>query len=151
MRTAPTEDYDEQPRGGWTWLKERLGIGVEYEDDQYEDSENPVSSRRYGGTVRLHAARVNRVSVWMSVSGFEHAKQAADGLKDGNQQIVNLENASPEISKRVIDFLNGIIYAMDGFVEKVGEKVYLFTPANYTINVEDASGNRRTQGAFKDN
>ena len=141
MRTAPTEDYDDQPTGGWSWLKEKLGIGIAYDDDQYE----------YAGTVRLQSAKPNRVSVWMSVTSFEHAKQAADGLKNGDQQIVNLEDASPEISTRIIDFLNGIIYAMDGFVEKVGDKVYLFTPANYTISVEESTGGRRTQGTFRDN
>jgi cell division inhibitor SepF len=151
VRTAPTEDYDEQPRGAWSWLKDRLGIGVVYEDDQFEYMESPISSRKYGGTVRLHSARVSKVSVWMSVTSFDHAKQAADGLKEGHQQIVNLENASPEISRRIIDFLYGVIYAMDGFVEKVGDKVYLFTPANYKIDIEDATGNRRTQSAFRDN
>jgi cell division inhibitor SepF len=88
----------------------------------------------------------------MTVQSFDNAQQAADGLKEGHQQIVNLEKATPEICTRIIDFLNGVIYALDGYVEKVGEKVYLFTPSNYIIEVENGvSGSRKVHSPFNDN
>ena len=41
------------------------------------------------------------------------------------------------MTERITDFLNGATYALDGSVEKIGEQVYLFTPATVTIDIED--------------
>lgn len=41
------------------------------------------------------------------------------------------------MSERIIDFLNGATYALDGSVEKIGEQVYLFTPSSVIIDIED--------------
>lgn len=144
------EDHDDQPRGLWNRFKERIGWG-DYEDEEevvyYEDT----GDRKRPAMLRVRSSRINHVSVWLSIQSFENAQMAADGLKEGNQQIVNLEKASPEICTRVIDFLNGVIYALDGFVEKVGDKVYLFTPANFHIEVENDQTGRKVHSPFHDN
>ena len=64
---------------------------------------------------------------------------AADGLKGGEHQIVNLERATPQMGERIIDFLNGVCYALDGTVERVGEKVYMFVPANVPVEVDNGA------------
>lgn len=149
MRAAPLEDYDDQPRGLWGKIKDKIGWGYEGEEElEYIDEPD---GKRKATMLRVHQSRINHVSVWLSVGSFEHAQQAADGLKEGHQQIVNLEKASPEICTRVIDFLNGVVYALDGYVEKVGEKVYLFTPANYMIEVENGDRARKVQSPFHEN
>jgi cell division inhibitor SepF len=139
MRTAPLNDFEEQHRGLWTRLKDRIGFG-EYDDEA--DDEVEVGRKRRPITLRLSQSRVSSVSVWQSIQSLDNAQQAADGLKEGRSQIVNLERASPEICARVIDFLNGVTYALDGYVEKVGDKVYLVTPATVVIDV--ANGGERT-------
>jgi cell division inhibitor SepF len=136
VKTAPLDDFEEQPQGFWNKLKERVGLG---DYDEFDDVlDDPGGSRR-PVTLRLHPSRMHHISVWKSIQSLENAQEAADGLKAGHQQIVNLEKASPEICGRVIDFLNGVIYALDGYVEKVGDRVYLFTPSNYQIDVENSS------------
>ncbi len=150
MRAAPLEDHDEQPKGLWSRFKQKFGLGEEY---YYEDGEFIDEQPGRGGPamLRVQSSRINRVSVWLTVQSFENAQQAADGLKDGHQQIVNLEKATPDLCARIIDFLNGVTYALDGFVEKVGEKVYLFTPSNYVIEVENDRDTRRVQSPFQEN
>ena len=150
MRAAPLEDHDEQPRGLWIRFKQKIGLG---EEDYYEDGEFFDDQPGRGGRamLRVHSSKINRVSVWLTVKSFENAQQAADGLKDGHQQIVNLEKATPDLCARIIDFLNGVTYALDGFVEKVGEKVFLFTPSNYVIEVENDQNTRRVQSPFREN
>ena len=149
MRATPQEDFDDQPRSAWSRFKERLGWG-DYDDEEVEYIEEP-GGRRRPTTVRVHSSRPTYVSVWMTIQSFENAQQAADGLKDGHQQIVNLEKASPEVCTRVIDFLSGVIYALDGYIEKVGEKVYLFTPSNYVIEVENGGGQKKVNAMFHEN
>lgn len=142
MRAAPLDGFEEheEPRGLWSKFKDRIGLGDEVEEFE-EDVLDETGARR-PVTFRVHSSRVSKVSVWLSVKSFNNAKDAADGLKQGRQEIVNLEKASPEICGRVIDFLSGVTYALDGTVEKVGERVYLFTPANVVVDVENAQGQR---------
>lgn len=148
MKAAYTEDYDDQPKGLWGKVKEKMGWG---EYDEEEDVEFIEDSSRKRPTLKVHSSRINRVSVWLSVETFDNAQQAADGLKAGHQQIVNLEKAGSEITTRVIDFLLGVTYALDGYMEKVGDKVYLFTPSNFVIEVENTKGPRKVLSPFHDN
>lgn len=150
LRAAPLEGHDDQPKGFWSKFKERLGFGDYYEDEEIELVEE-VSGRHRRSSLKLGSSRINHVSVWLTVQSFDNAQQAADGLKLGHQQIVNLEKATPDMCTRVIDFLSGVTYALDGFVEKVGERVYMFTPANYVIEVENGEKGRRVQGPFREN
>lgn len=147
MRAAPQEEYDDMPRGTWARFKEKIGWG-DLEDDYEEVDEH---GRRRSSSLRLHSSRPTYVSVWLTIQSFETAQQAADGLKEGHQQIINLEKATPEVSARVIDFLSGVIYALDGYIERVGDKVYLFTPSNCIIEVENGGESRKVGALFGDN
>jgi cell division inhibitor SepF len=89
--------------------------------------------------LRLQTSRAGRVAVRLNAQVFEDAKLAADGLKAGEHQIVNLERATPQMAERIIDFLNGICYALDGTVERVGDKVYMFVPANVAVEVDSGA------------
>ena len=122
-------------RGLWARIKE--GFGVSELEDEYDETDDGVDgARRRPVTLRLHSAKVTHVAVRQPQS-FEDARLAADGLKEGRQQIVNLEKTSPDMHERIIDFLNGVTYALNGFVEKVGDRVYLFGPSNTVIDVPD--------------
>lgn len=130
----------------WTKFKDTLLGSEELDEDEMDAQEAPLlsnsnSSVRKPNALRLHQpARTHLVAVRTNAQVFEDAKLAADGLKAGEQQIVNLEKASPHMAERIIDFLNGICYALDGAVEKVGDKVYLFVPANVSVEIDNGSG-----------
>ena len=103
--------------------------------------------------LRLQTSRGGRVAVRLNAQVFEDAKLAADGLKSGEHQIVNLERATPQMGERIIDFLNGVCYALDGTVERVGEKVYMFVPANVAVEVDTgavAAASRRAYDANRE-
>ncbi|CCW36481.1 hypothetical protein CWRG_01383 [Chthonomonas calidirosea] len=117
-------------------------------DDQEDEAEEHPSeaevARRPQQPLRLHTARTSRVAVRRNAQVFEDARVTADGLKMGEQQIVNLEKASPQMGERIIDFLSGVCYALDGTVERIGDRVYLFVPANVEVEVDEgtaSSGN----------
>ena len=155
---AELEEYDDRPTPNFfARMRDRLMGHDDYEDDEdgapetesHTQSAPPRAAaaspqRRNGTTLRLDQARRIHVTVRRAVRGFDDARRAADGLKDGQQQIVNLEQTPAEMSERIIDFLNGATYAIDGSVEKIGEQVYLFTPASVAIDIEDKpTGNSR--------
>lgn len=148
MKAAPQEEYDDQPKGFWGRLKDRF-CWWEYDDDE-EFIDDPAFQKKQS-VLRIQQARMHYVSVWRTLLSVDNAQQAADGLKEGHQQIVNLERATPEIREKVKDFLNGVTYALDGYVERVGESVYLYTPRNYCIEVENEDGGRKVHSPFNEN
>ena len=140
MNDMLLDDVDE-PKGFWGKLRDRLTPGDDYDEEDVAESR---SQRRKSVPLRMHSARINRVSVWHAAESFETARQVAEGLKEGHPQVVNLENTSPEMCERIIDFMSGVTFALNGYVEKVGHKVYFFTPAHMVIDVEEKSNRQRT-------
>jgi cell division inhibitor SepF len=154
-QNAGAEDYDEvRPNHGFlAKLRAHFIDRYDYEDDE-DDLDEPVgtqaasapttaatytANRRPGtsSSLRLEQSRRTHVVIRRAVQTFDDARRAADGLKSGQQQIVNLEQTSPQMSERIVDFLNGATYALDGSVEKIGEQVYLFTPSSVVVDVEE--------------
>ena len=64
---------------------------------------------------------------------FDDAAKAADELRKKKAVILNMENVDKGLSRRVVDFLSGSIYALDGSVKKVAQSTYLFCPHNMDI------------------
>lgn len=100
-------------------LLERLFGRRDVEFEETEEVEQSASARRaavYTCTVRRH------------VIAFEDALAAADGLKRGEMQVLNLTSADPTLREKIKDFLSGVNYAQEGTWEEVGEHIYLLAP-----------------------
>ena len=67
---------------------------------------------------------------------FSEAKQIADYLKKRNGVIVNLKRVTPDQGKRIVDFLNGTLYALGGIIQKLGSGIFLCTPKNIGVEGE---------------
>ena len=64
---------------------------------------------------------------------FDDAAKAADELRKKKAVILNMENVDKGLTRRVVDFLSGSIYALDGSVKKIAQSTYLFCPHNMDI------------------
>lgn len=64
---------------------------------------------------------------------FDDAARAADELRKKKAVILNMENVDKGLTRRVVDFLSGSVYALDGTVKKVAMSTYLFCPHNMDI------------------
>lgn len=89
-----------------------------------------------GTLLQVHAHRGSQISK-RAPRSLSDAQRAAEDLKERRPVIVNLEKADDELARRVIDFISGVTYALNGFYERVGDKVFLFTPSNIIIADED--------------
>ena len=65
---------------------------------------------------------------------FNDASKAADDLRARKVVVVNLENVDKAMARRVVDFLTGTAYALDGSVKKIAQAAYLFCPSNQVVN-----------------
>ncbi|WP_094602684.1 Cell division protein SepF [Sporomusa silvacetica DSM 10669] len=64
---------------------------------------------------------------------FDDAQHIADYLKSRKPVVVNLESSDPDIAKRMIDFISGTTYALNGQIQKVGNNIFLCAPNNVDV------------------
>ena len=64
---------------------------------------------------------------------FNDASKAADDLRSRKVVLVNLENVDKAMARRVVDFLSGCAYSIDGSVKKIAQAAYLFCPSHLTV------------------
>ena len=133
-RRLSTDEYEEQD--SWIGKLKDRWFG-EAEEEEIDDSFRDASRRNGTGTVvKLHSTRGTQISK-RAPKNLGDAQKAAEDLKDRRPVIVNLEKTDDDLARRVIDFISGVTYALNGFYERVGDKVFLFTPANIVITDED--------------
>ena len=72
---------------------------------------------------------------------FAETQDIANYLKLRKAAVVNLHRLQKEQSKRVVDFLSGVIYAIEGDIQRIGPRIFLCTPKNIgvsgTIDLDD--------------
>ena len=66
-------------------------------------------------------------------ANFNDTSKAANDLRNKKAVIVNMENVDKAMARRVVDFLSGCAYALDGKVKKVAQSTYLFCPHNMDV------------------
>ncbi len=71
--------------------------------------------------------------VLFHAKSFENAAKAADELRRKKAVILNMENVDKALTRRVVDFLSGSVYALDGSVKKIAQSTYLFCPHNMDV------------------
>lgn len=108
---------------------------LEDEDREEAIQEEVRTSRKSAQVVSIHTQKQMRVVV-MEPNSFEEAQNIADQLKSRRPVIVNLENAEKTLAKRVVDFISGTTYALNGNMQKVGNGIFLFVPNNVDISGE---------------
>ena len=82
--------------------------------------------------VNIHSNNQFKVVI-MQPETFDDARDICDHLKNKKPVIVNLETISKETAQRVVDFLSGSVYALDGDIQKVSAGIFLVAPNNVDV------------------
>lgn len=105
------------------------------EQDEY-DTQMPVSSssadRKHNKVVNIHATTQLAV-VLVKPERYEDAASIADHLNAKKTVVLNLEQTSKDVARRLIDFLCGVAYANNGQMKRVANNTYIITPYNVDI------------------
>jgi len=112
------------------------------------DNDEPVATEgRRNKVVNIQTTAQLQV-VLVKPSAFTDAKQIADHLIAKKTVVLNLETASPENKRRIIDFLVGVAYANGGSLKPVANLTYIITPYNVGFIGEDLVGELENNGVF---
>ena len=119
----------------------------EYEDEHvydYADEEDEVEDRKFFGkrnnnnnkVVSMPQTQVQSQAIKMVISQpttFEQSDEICSFLKEKKSVIVNLEYVNKDVARRIVDFISGGVYALDGYIQKVSNSIFLVAPSNYEI------------------
>ena len=119
----------------------------EYEDENvydYTDEEEEVEDRKLFGrknsnnnkVVSMPQSQVQGQAIKMVISQpttFEQSDEICSFLKEKKSVIVNLEYVNKDVARRIVDFISGGVYALDGYIQKVSNSIFLVAPSNYEI------------------
>ncbi len=106
----------------------------------YEDYDAPKAAPRQRRQAASDSNRVVDIRttamlqvVLVKPDKFDDARAIADHLNEKRTVVLNLEAASKDVARRLIDLLNGVAYANGGQLKKVSTNTYIITP--YNVNV----------------
>lgn len=99
------------------------------EDD--EDTENRYE--RPKTRANANALNANTKMVLFEPRSFGEVEEVGTRLKEGRAVVVNLHKLDRDYSQRTIDFLTGVVFALDGKIQKIGQNVILCSPAQIGV------------------
>lgn len=127
MDPASTNEYDEENI---------------YDNDYYNEEEEEVETgkffgRRNGKVINMAQGQAIKMVISQPTT-FEQSDEICSFLKEKKSVIVNLEYVNKDIARRIVDFISGGVYALDGYIQKVSNSIFLVAPSNYEITNEMA-------------
>ena len=117
------------------------------DNDESTSNDSGNSNGRRNKVVNIQTTAQLQV-VLVKPSAFTDAKQIADHLIAKKTVVLNLETASPENKRRIIDFLVGVAYANGGSLKPVANLTYIITPYNVGFIGEDLVGELENNGVI---
>ena len=119
---------------------------IDYEDDSEqnefdepvaeaaaEEPRQPVFRRSQSNKVVDFKASGSQQVVIMQPADIDSAQQACDHIRAGKTVICNIEKVDTKVAQRVIDFITGAAYALDGKVMPVSSVIFVVAPRNTAL------------------
>lgn len=127
-----------------------MDTAEDYEDENIYDYENEeeeieevedkrIFGRKNNKVVNMPQAQSQAIKMVISQpTTFEQSDEICSFLKEKKSIIVNLEYVNKDVARRIVDFISGGVYALDGYIQKVSNSIFLVAPSNYEITNEMA-------------
>jgi len=94
--------------------------------------------------VNLPSAQKQLKVIIVEPHSFDDAQHVAEYLKNRKPVVVNFENCNDELSKRMIDFISGTTYALNGSIQKIGNHIFLCAPSNVDVSFASRDDGEKT-------
>ena len=126
----PYEDEDEEYEDDFAELGSR-DTGA-FADERPSRRERDRDEDRRNKVVNIHATTQMQV-VLVKPDRFDNVSDIAEHLRSKHAVVLNLEATNKDVARRLVDFLSGCAYALDGKIKKIAISTYLITPYNVDI------------------
>ncbi|NLM25714.1 MAG: cell division protein SepF [Firmicutes bacterium] len=91
---------------------------------------------RRSNLVSLEGAVKQTKVMIIEPTAFEEVRTYVDHLRSKHPLIIRLDNLDMDEARRIVDFMSGATYAVDGNMRKLGDKIFFFAPHSVVIEGE---------------
>lgn len=138
-------------------------VDDEYDDEgldndfYFDDDTQPQSQQSGAGPAAQQPRQTSAGSMGMNSSALElkvvkpekydsaTAQKIADHLLNRRSVVLNLESTNKESARRLIDFLSGVAYSIQGYIQRVANNTFIIVPDNVDISGEQLQEARRQE------
>ena len=111
----------------------------DYGNNEEEEDNKKLFGRKNNKIVNMPQTQSQAIKMVISQpTTFEQSDEICSFLKEKKSVIVNLEYVNKDVARRIVDFISGGVYALDGYIQKVSNSIFLVAPSNYEITNEMA-------------
>ena len=117
-------------------IKDFIAPQVEEENDELELTEQEAKNLSQYEDPKLEGATKsisNANIVLFEPRHFDEASEIADHIKAQKACVVNLHRLDGEYRRRAVDFLTGVVYALDGTIKKIDSNLILCSPKSMVV------------------
>lgn len=117
-------------------IKEKLKDFISPDDDELYLDENEVetiSKYEEPRSKTMANAHIDAKMVLFEPRSYEEAQEIAVRLVENKACVVNLHRLPHDFAQRTIDFLTGVIFALDGTIQKIGPNIILCAPKSIGV------------------
>ncbi|HET7628775.1 MAG TPA: cell division protein SepF [Bacillales bacterium] len=116
-----------------------------FQEEPNSDRHNVVSLKS------VHRNSRNSRLLLKEPKAFAEVQTIADELKNHRAVVMNFQKAASSEAKRMIDFLSGTVYAIDGTMQKLGPLTFLCTPETIDVSGVISDSLAEKKGSVVDN
>lgn len=126
--TRPYDEQEDEPMEFEEQEEEETPVRPERPARSERRSSRPAGGEYTGKVVNLHSNNQLKVVLVKPTQFDEDTREIAEHLLSKRTVVVNLEKTDPEIAQRILDFIVGVNFAIDGEMKLVAAKTYIVTP-----------------------
>ncbi|GFP08102.1 cell division protein SepF [Lactobacillus helveticus] len=128
---------------------DKLGrfFGISNDDDELEKEEYATSNKDENENLPLNSvSRDNIVSIKSGLNSakskivlyeprvYSDAKDVAQNLINNKAVVINFSRMEDSSARRIVDFITGTVYALNGEIQRIGDKIFLATPPKFVTD-----------------
>ncbi len=121
-------------------------------DDDYEENEPPArpsisraEQSREEKQFKMQVTTQLQV-ILVKPEVFSDTKMIADNLCNKKTVVLNLESTTPDVSRRIIDFIGGVAYAKGGNLKPIANNTFIIFPYDVNFEGEDIAQELENNG-----
>ena len=137
-------DVEERPRASRASTAPRTAPRSSAYDEVLDDLNSSSASSRTSSTASSRRSpsdskvvNINTTTqmqvVLVKPDRFDNVSEIAEHLRSRHAVVLNLEATNKDVARRLVDFLSGCAYALDGKIKKIAISTYIITPYNVDI------------------
>ncbi|ADX70487.1 cell division protein SepF [Lactobacillus helveticus] len=117
------------------------------DDDELEKEEYATSNKDENENLPLNSvSRDNIVSIKSGLNSakskivlyeprvYSDAKDVAQNLLNNKAVVINFSRMEDSSARRIVDFITGTVYALNGEIQRIGDKIFLATPPKFVTD-----------------